>query len=94
MGTMGTTKASGKKRPTLYIKNPRAHRLAQQVSKRLGVTLSDAVITALEEKLQQTSRPLDRAKVNAICDKIAALPVLDSRTPDEILGYDAFGIPR
>jgi antitoxin VapB len=68
--------------------------LAEQVSKRLGVTLSDAVITALEEKLQQTSRSLDRAKVNAICDKVAALPVLDSRTPDEILGYDAFGIPR
>ena len=92
---MGTkTKVSAKRRPTLYVKNPRAHRLAEQVSKRLGVTLSDAVITALEEKLQQTSRSLDRAKVNAICDKVAALPVLDSRTPDEILGYDAFGIPR
>ena len=91
---MGTAKTSAKNRPTLYIKNPRAHRLAEQVSKRLGVTLSDAVITALEEKLQRTGRPLDRTKVKALCDQLASLPVLDSRTPDEILGYDAFGIPR
>jgi hypothetical protein len=32
--------------------------------------------------------------VDAITRKLAALPVLDSRTADEILGYDEFGIPR
>jgi hypothetical protein len=65
---MGTTKTSAKKRPTVYIKNIRARRLAEQVGK--------------------------RTKVKALCDKLASLPVLDPRTPDEILGYDAFGIPR
>ena len=84
----------GKKRRTLYIKNPAAHRLAEQVSKRMGVTLSDAVIAALEDKLDKTGRPLNRANVDALCAKIGALPVVDARTPEEILGYDDLGIPR
>ena len=83
-----------KKGRTLYIKNPAAHRLAEEISKRLGVTLSDAVIGALEDKIRKTGRPLDRTKVYALSGKIAGLPVLDARTPEEILGYDNFGIPR
>jgi len=83
----------GKKRRTLYIKNPVAHRLAEQVSKRMGVTLSDAVIAALEERLRKTDRPLNRTKVDALSARFGALPVIDARTPEEILGYDAFGIP-
>jgi antitoxin VapB len=55
--------------------------------------ISDAVISALEEKLQKTDRPVNRTKLDALCARIGALPVLDARTPEEILGYDAFGIP-
>jgi len=93
MEIMRTRKAAGKKRPTLYVKNPVAHRLAEQVSRRMGVTLSDAVIAALEERLRKTDRPLDRAKVDVLCARIGALPVIDTRTPEEILGYGAFGVP-
>jgi antitoxin VapB len=93
MVVMGTRKAPEKKRRTLYIKNPAAHRLAEQVGKRMGVTLSDAVIAALEDSLQKTRRPLNRTKVDDLCARIGALPVADARTPEEILGYDAFGIP-
>jgi len=78
----------------LYIKNPMAHCLAEQISKRTGATLSDAVTSALEDKLQQAGRPVSRLKVDALCAKIQSLPVLDSRTADEILGYDDLGIPR
>jgi hypothetical protein len=60
----------------------------------MGGTLSDAVISALEEKLRKTPRPLSRERVNALCGAIGALAVIDSRSPDEILGDDAFGIPR
>ncbi len=91
---MRTRKAPRADRRTLYIKNPSAHRLAEQVSARMGGTLSDAVISALEEKLRKTPRPLNRARVDALCGRIGALAVIDSRSPDEILGYDAFGIPR
>jgi antitoxin VapB len=47
-----------------------------------------------KEKVRREPAPIDRAGIEAISRKIAALPVLDSRTPDEILGYDEFGIPR
>jgi antitoxin VapB len=93
MEVMRTIKAAEKKRRTLYIKNPVAHRLAEQLGKRMGVTLSDAVIAALEKSLRKTSRPLNRTKVDDLCARIGALPVVDARTPEEILGYDAFGIP-
>jgi antitoxin VapB len=91
---MRKRKAASKRGSTLYLKNPAAHRLAEHVSKRMGVTLSDAVVSVLEEKIQQTGRPLHRARLDALCAKIGSLPVVDARTPDEILGYDEFGIPR
>jgi antitoxin VapB len=91
---MRTRKAAEKTRRTLYVKNPLAHRLAAQVRARTGGTLSDAVISALEDKLRKTPQPLNRAKLDALCGAIGALPVLDARSTDEILGYDAFGIPR
>jgi antitoxin VapB len=91
---MRKRKAAANRGSTLYVKNPAAHRLAEQISKRMGVTLSDAVVSALEEKIQKTGRPVNRARVDALIDRIGALPVLDAREPDEILGYDDFGIPR
>ena len=85
---------SVKKGRTLYIKNPVAHRLAKQLSRRRGVTLTDAVIQALEDQIRKTSRPLDRKRIGQVCAEIRALPVLDSRSPEEILGYDDSGVPR
>ena len=79
---------------TLYIKNPAAHKLAEEVSKKMGVTLTEAVIRSLEAQLRGPARPIDWKRVEAIQKRIAALPTLDSRTHDEILGYDDFGIPR
>ena len=83
-----------KKGRTLYIKNPVAHRLAEQLSRHRGGTLTDAVIHALEDQIRKKSRPLDCKRVDQVCASIHALPVLDSRTPDEILGYDDSGVPR
>ena len=83
-----------KKSRTLYIKNPIAHRLARQLAKQIGVTLTDAVIHALEDQIRARNKPIDRKKLDAICAKMAALPVLDPRTPDEIRGYDEFGLPH
>ena len=81
-------------RRTLYIKNPKAHSLAEKVGKKMGVTLTDAVIHSLEEQLRGPARPIDPEKVAAIQRKIASLPVLDTRSDEEILGYDEFGLPR
>jgi antitoxin VapB len=85
-----------KKPQTLYIKNPAAHRSARQLSKQMGVTLTDAVIRALEDQLTaaRKPKPMYRKKIGALLQKMRALPVADSRGPDEILGYDQFGLPR
>lgn len=34
------------------------------------------------------------AAIVAISEHVATLPVLDDRAPDEIIGYDEFGLPR
>ena len=79
---------------TLYIKNPAAHRPAEQVSKKTGGTPSDAVIQAVEDHARKAGRPIDRRKLDALRNRIQAMPVRDGRTPDEILGYNQFGLPQ
>jgi len=79
---------------TLYIKNPAAHELAEKVSKKFGVSLTEAVIRSLKAQLGGPARPIDLEKIAAIQREIASLRVLDTRTDDEIIGYDEFGVPR
>lgn len=42
--------------------------------------------------------PMEKARlfefVRALQDEIASLPVLDLRSPDEVIGYDENGLPR
>ncbi|MGH3730884.1 MAG: type II toxin-antitoxin system VapB family antitoxin [Micromonosporaceae bacterium] len=82
----------------LSIKNPEADRLARELANRTGETLTEAVVTALRERLARQSgrtRALAlREELSAIRRRCASLPVLDDRAPDEILGYDAQGLPR
>lgn len=82
----------------LNIKNREAHQLAITLAKLTGETLTQAVIRSLRERLQRESgraRDGDLADgLMKIGERCAALPVLDPRSPDEILGYDAHGIPR
>jgi antitoxin VapB len=82
-----------KRARTLYVKNPAAHRLAEQLAKQMGVTITQAVIHALENQVRQLPKPIDRKKLDEILARFDALPVLDPRSPDEILGYDEFGLP-
>ncbi|MFM2064225.1 MAG: hypothetical protein RLZZ507_3896 [Cyanobacteriota bacterium] len=42
----------------------------------------------------QEKREVDINAVRSICNQIRNLPMLDSRTPDEIIGYNEFGIPE
>ena len=49
---------------------------------------------AEQEQLHDSDKPLDRIRVDAVCAKLAELPIRDSRSADEIVGYDEFGIPR
>ena len=83
----------------LSIKDPDADRLARALAQRTGETLTEAVISALRERLERELRK-DQSIENLIEDVMeigrhsAALPLLDPRGPDEILGYDKNGLPR
>jgi antitoxin VapB len=82
----------------LSIKHPEADRLARELAKANGEGLTEAVINALRERLaRQRARKAGRRlsdELRAIGERVAALPVLDERTPEEILGYDERGLPR
>jgi len=83
----------------LSLKDPRTDRLARQVARLTGESLTDAVRIALSERLARErlkrARPANLAdELEAVARRVAALPVLDPRPPDEILGYDDHGLPR
>jgi antitoxin VapB len=83
----------------LSIKDPEADRLARAVAARTGETLTQAVITALRERLAREERRTEDAdtlvdEVLEIGRHCAALPVRDPRPPDALLGYDERGLPR
>ena len=52
----------------------------------------DALVV-LVEAYENGCFPLDQAKLDTIIARFAALPILDGRTADEIIGYDENGLP-
>jgi antitoxin VapB len=82
----------------LSLKDPETDRLARQVASLTGESLTEAVRTALAERLRRErlkrGRQADLAgELMAIARRGDALPVLDARSADEILGYDENGLP-
>jgi antitoxin VapB len=81
----------------LNIKHPEADRLARVLANQLGETITDVVIEALREKLlreQGRRMPVEmKASLLEIGHRCAALPDKDTRSPDDILGYDSDGLP-
>lgn len=82
----------------INIKDPETDRLAREVAKKAGESLTDAIRNALQERLQRfagrSAAPTKRDKLREILSRVDALPRLDSRTEDQILGYDESGIPN
>ena len=83
----------------LSIKDPEADQLARNLAQRTGETITQAVITALRERLAREQHK-DGAiedlveEIMAIGKHCAALPLLDARSADEIIGYDERGLPQ
>jgi antitoxin VapB len=77
----------------INIKNAEADRLARELSEITGETITEAVIKSLAERLereknkQTTSAPLEE-ELLSIAKRYQALPTLDTRTEEEILGYN------
>ena len=82
----------------ISIKSIETERLAREVAAKTGESLTGAIQRALEERLarlkQQRRSQVLRNHLDEILQRVDQLPVLDSRSPDEILGYDEHGLPR
>jgi antitoxin VapB len=80
------------------IKNAETERLARELAKKTGVSITQAITIALREQLAREegrrTAPRIGDELLAIGRRCAALPDLDTRSPDEILGYDEIGLPR
>ncbi len=81
----------------LNIKDPATDQLARDLASATGETITTAVAVALRERYERvagaTERPQLAEELRAIGRRCAALPVLDDRAGEEILGYDADGVP-
>jgi antitoxin VapB len=82
----------------ISIRNPKAEELAREVAAESGENLTQAIIHALEERLvrlkgRKTTEDLAE-EIMEISERCSALPQLDDRTPEEILGYDSKGVPQ
>jgi antitoxin VapB len=81
----------------LSIKSDEADRLARRLAATTGESLTEAVLVALRERLAREERRRRSESIGVRLDRwraeMAELPVLDPRTPDEIIGYDEHGLP-
>jgi antitoxin VapB len=82
----------------LNIRNPETEQLAEKLARLTGETKTEAVTRALRDRLARVRRERSGRRLaddlDAIALHCARLPVVDARSPDEILGYDEHGLPR
>jgi antitoxin VapB len=82
---------------TLTINDAETDRLARQLAQLTGETITEAVARSVRERLAREKRRhgqrIDKQAVMTIVRRIEALPALDDRSADDILGYDEQGLP-
>ncbi len=82
---------------TNLLDDPETLRLATELAALTGETMADALHAALVERLErellrrgESVRLADQ--LAAIARHCAALPDFDTRSPEEIVGYDEYGM--
>ncbi len=79
----------------LVINDPDIDRLAQELAEVEQVSVREAVERALRARLAQEQAIQEkRRKIRELQERVKSYPVYDDRTPEEIIGYDEFGLPR
>jgi len=85
-------------RMALNIRNAEVERLAAELARQTGENKTEAVARALRDRLSRLRRERTKLRLadelESIARHCASLPVLDARSPEEILGYDATGLPH
>ncbi|MGH7707937.1 MAG: type II toxin-antitoxin system VapB family antitoxin [Vulcanimicrobiaceae bacterium] len=79
----------------INIKNPDVEVAVRQLADERGIDLTEAIRLAVRHELERSARGRQRRvrRMRALADRVAALPLGDNRTDEEILGYDEAGVP-
>ena len=81
----------------LSIEDPATEKFVRELAALTGESVTAAIHRAAEERLQRVRRERSgrslAAEILEIGERCAALPDLDARSADEILGCDAHGLP-
>ena len=81
----------------LSIKDRDVDRLARQLARMTGESITEAVHVAVRDRLEREQRrrgkTIDRTRIDQIVAQLAAIPVIDDRSADELIGYDEHGLP-
>lgn len=77
----------------LNIKSRETEKVVRELAKRTGLSITDAIHQAASEKLDALNddREKRRQALYEIIERGKTIPILDSRTDDEILGYNDKG---
>jgi antitoxin VapB len=81
----------------LSLKNAELEKLARRRAKRRGETLTEAILSSLRESERnaaQAAKKVTAEDILRLAETVRKLPVLSTRSEDDILGYDERGIPR
>ncbi|PYY17752.1 MAG: PSK operon transcription factor [Acidobacteria bacterium] len=80
----------------LSINDPQAEALVKQLTEKTGETSEQVILRSLRERLDRVGNGHTESlaeELDQIGKRCAALPDVDKRSPDEILGYDENGLP-
>ena len=81
----------------INIKHDEYERLIRQLAGHQGGTITDAIGIAVRHELEREGVvPAPESygdRVRRLQAIVAAAPILDHRSADEIIGYDEFGVP-
>jgi antitoxin VapB len=84
----------------INIKSVEAERLVRELAELTNESITDAIHRAVRERL--TRERLRRmggverswARIERIQERIQAVPLVEGRTTEDLLGYDERGVPR
>ncbi len=81
----------------ISIKHDEIERLIRELANRRGTSLTEAIGAAVRNELEREGVTMPQEslldRIRRAQEIIAAAPVLDARTAEEIIGYDEYGVP-
>jgi antitoxin VapB len=83
----------------LNIKNAETEKLVRELARRRGQGITEALTDVVRREVERERRKPKREsyeefsrRIDAIVERVKRLPVVDDRTPDEIIGYNEHGL--